>query len=115
MSKGRILYIDDSEVFLERVRTVLTDAGYDVIATAQTVGTARHLTACDIVLVDFHMPWFDRPMNPILREIESKPTCPQKIFRSSRRHHHTLMKPHRIHRPLRDGKFSDGCAVILAG
>lgn len=59
MSKGRILYIDDSEVFLERVRTALGDAGYEVVATTQTVGAARHLTGCDLVLVDFHMPGFD--------------------------------------------------------
>ncbi len=59
VSKGRVLYIDDSEVFLERVRTALGDAGYEVVATTQTVGAARHLAGCDLVLVDYHMPGFD--------------------------------------------------------
>jgi len=59
VSKGRVLYIDDSEVFLERVRTALGDAGYEVVATTQTVGAARHLAGCDLVLVGYHMPGFD--------------------------------------------------------
>ncbi len=58
-AKGRILVIDDSEVLLSRVKSALGAAGYEVIATTQTVGTARHLQGCDLVVVDFHMPGFD--------------------------------------------------------
>jgi len=57
--KGRVLVIDDSEVLLNRIRGALVAAGYEVIATAQTVGTARHLQGCDLVVVDYHMPGFD--------------------------------------------------------
>lgn len=58
-SRGRILVIDDSEVLLSRVKSALAASGYEVIATTQTVGTARHLQGCDLVVVDFHMPGFD--------------------------------------------------------
>lgn len=58
-TRGRILVIDDSEVLLSRVRSALAASGYEVIATAQTVGTARHLSGCDLVVVDYHMPGFD--------------------------------------------------------
>jgi DNA-binding NarL/FixJ family response regulator len=57
MSKAeRILVIDDSEVILSKIRSVLLAAGFDVVTTAQTVGTARHLRGCDLVIVDYHMP-----------------------------------------------------------
>jgi two-component system, OmpR family, response regulator len=59
MSDGRILVIDDSEVVLAKVKAVLTEAGYDVQTTTQTVGAARFLRSCDLVLVDFHMPGID--------------------------------------------------------
>lgn len=58
-SKGRILVIDDSEVLLARIRGALVAAGYEVVATAQTVGTAKWLQTADMVIVDFHMPGFD--------------------------------------------------------
>jgi two-component system OmpR family response regulator len=59
MSEGRILVIDDSEVVLTRVKAVLSQAGYEVQTTTQTVGAARYLRTCDLVLVDFHMPGMD--------------------------------------------------------
>jgi CheY-like chemotaxis protein len=51
--------IDDSEVVLARVKSVLAAAGYDVQTTTQTVGTGRYLRSCDLVLLDFHMPGID--------------------------------------------------------
>lgn len=58
-TQGKILVIDDSEVILERIRAALGAAGYEVIATSQTVGNARHLKTCDLVILDFHMPGID--------------------------------------------------------
>jgi two-component system OmpR family response regulator len=54
----RILVIDDSEVMLSRIKRVLVEAGYDVIATDQVVGNGRHMKACDLAIIDFHMPGF---------------------------------------------------------
>jgi DNA-binding NarL/FixJ family response regulator len=59
MSEGRILVIDDSEVVLAQVKAVLSQAGYEVQTTTQTVGAARYLRTCDLALVDFHMPGID--------------------------------------------------------
>lgn len=59
MSEGRILVIDDSEVVLAKVKSVLTEAGYEVHTTTQTVGAARYLRSVDLVLLDFHMPGID--------------------------------------------------------
>jgi two-component system, OmpR family, response regulator len=56
---GKILIIDDSDVILDRVRQTLSGAGYDVITSNQTVGNARHLKNCDLVILDFHMPGID--------------------------------------------------------
>lgn len=55
----RILVIDDSEVVLSRIKAALTAAGFDVTTTTQTVGAARHLRGCDLVIVDYHMPGLD--------------------------------------------------------
>jgi two-component system OmpR family response regulator len=55
----RILVIDDSEVMLERIKSVLGQAGYEVIATTHIVGNARYLPTCDLVILDFHMPGLD--------------------------------------------------------
>lgn len=57
--KGRILLIDDSEAVLGVARGALASAGYEVVATTQTVGTARHLKECDLVVLDYHMPGLD--------------------------------------------------------
>ena len=57
MKKPRkILVIDDSAVMLERIKRALMGEGYEVIATSQLVGNARHLPTCDLVLIDYHMP-----------------------------------------------------------
>jgi DNA-binding response OmpR family regulator len=58
-SAGRVLVIDDSESMLEAISGGLSAAGFSVIATSQTVGAARHLKTCDLVIVDFHMPGLD--------------------------------------------------------
>ena len=55
----RIVIIDDSELVLDQSRAVLVAAGYDVIATSQTVGASRHLGSADLVIIDLHMPGFD--------------------------------------------------------
>jgi two-component system, OmpR family, response regulator len=58
-SGGRILVIDDNEAVLASIQATLSAAGYDVVVTTQTVGAARHLKGCDIVLIDYHMPGLD--------------------------------------------------------
>jgi two-component system, OmpR family, response regulator len=55
----RILVIDDSEVMLARIKKALVADGHTVTTTAQTVGNARHLAACDLVIIDYHMPGID--------------------------------------------------------
>ncbi len=55
----RILIIDDSAPMLEAVAAGLRAEGFDVITTNQTVGAARHLGSCDLVILDFHMPGLD--------------------------------------------------------
>jgi CheY-like chemotaxis protein len=55
----RILVIDDSEVMLARIKKALVADGYTVTTTAQTVGNARHLASCDLVIIDYHMPGID--------------------------------------------------------
>lgn len=52
----RILVIDDSETLLSRIKRALLAQSYEVIATTQLVGNARHLPGCDLVIVDYHMP-----------------------------------------------------------
>jgi two-component system OmpR family response regulator len=61
MRKGHIgprhiLVIDDSEVLLSRIKKALVDDGHIVTTTTQTVGNARHLANCDLVIIDYHMP-----------------------------------------------------------
>src|SRR3954447_22135938 len=55
----RILVIDDSEVMLARIKKALVADGHMVTTTAQTVGNARHLASCDLVIIDYHMPGID--------------------------------------------------------
>jgi len=57
--KGRIVVIDDNDAVLASISTVLTGAGYDVVATTKTVGTARHLKDAQLVIIDYHMPGLD--------------------------------------------------------
>jgi DNA-binding NarL/FixJ family response regulator len=51
-----ILVIDDSEVLLSRIKKALVEDGHMVTTTTQTVGNARHLATCDLVIIDYHMP-----------------------------------------------------------
>lgn len=69
MTEGRILVIDDSEFVLARVKSVLSQAGYEVQTTTQTVGAGRYLRTCDLVLLDFHMPGIDGGM--VLESLKS--------------------------------------------
>ncbi|MBM4363575.1 MAG: response regulator [Deltaproteobacteria bacterium] len=79
--KGRILIIDDSEALLGVARAALTPAGYEVVTTAQTVGAARHLRECDLVLVDFHMPGLDgRAVLQSLRAAASASASPPLFY-----------------------------------
>jgi DNA-binding NarL/FixJ family response regulator len=55
----RILVIDDSEIILSRIKKALADDGHLVTVTTQTVGNARHLASCDLVIIDYHMPGLD--------------------------------------------------------
>ena len=57
--RRRILVIDDNEAVLSSIVTILQGAGYDVVATQQTVGAARHLKGCELVIIDYHMPGLD--------------------------------------------------------
>ncbi|HZU81978.1 MAG TPA: response regulator [Polyangiaceae bacterium] len=52
----RILIIDDSEVMLSRMKRAMLSAGYDVVTTTHVVGNARHITSCDLIIIDYHMP-----------------------------------------------------------
>jgi CheY-like chemotaxis protein len=54
----RILVVDDSTVTLARVSRALTEAGYEVVATDRVVGNGRHLSSCDLAIIDFHMSGF---------------------------------------------------------
>ncbi len=56
MTKASILIIDDSEAVLAQAKSALTEAGYDVTATTQTVGVGSQLSSCDIVMIDYFMP-----------------------------------------------------------
>ena len=58
-SSSRILVIDDSDAVLARVANRLGAAGYEVVTTNQTVGAARHLPGCELVILDYHMPGID--------------------------------------------------------
>ena len=55
-ASGKIMIIDDSEIVLARVQARLSREGYEVIALSNPATAARHLPACDLVLIDFHMP-----------------------------------------------------------
>jgi serine/threonine-protein kinase len=58
-ARRKILVIDDSETVLDRLGAALRTAGYDVVTTARTVGTARHIAGCDLAILDYHMPGID--------------------------------------------------------
>jgi CheY-like chemotaxis protein len=59
VSGHHILVIDDSEVMLARIKKALLADGHTVTTTTQTVGNARHLSSCDLVIIDYHMPGID--------------------------------------------------------
>jgi two-component system OmpR family response regulator len=86
MSKiKRILVVDDSEVMLERIKRALVLEGYDVLATTQIIGNARHLPTCDLVLIDYHMPGLDGgSVVASLRSLAStiKNACPLFVYTS---------------------------------
>ena len=51
-----VVVVDDSFVVLDRVRHVLSGAGYDVRATNEPRSAGPLLRGADLVIVDFHMP-----------------------------------------------------------
>jgi serine/threonine-protein kinase len=55
----RVLVIDDSEIILDKVKHALEGDGFEVTTTTRTVGNARHLATCDLVIIDYHMPGLD--------------------------------------------------------
>lgn len=57
--KPKILVIDDSEVVLGQVKARLAREGYEVATTTQTVGAARLMLGCELVVIDYHMPGMD--------------------------------------------------------
>ena len=59
MRKPSILIVDDSEAVLVQSKRALSDAGYEVITTSQTVGLGSYLSACDLLLIDYFMPGFN--------------------------------------------------------
>ena len=74
MSKGpqqgqTILVIDDSEVMLERIKKALVADGHTVTTTTHTVGSARYLPSCALVIIDYHMPGIDGAT--VLRSLKS--------------------------------------------
>ncbi len=56
---GHVLVIDDQEHVLVRVSNALRSVGVEVVVTSQTVGAARFLRGCELVLLDYHMPGLD--------------------------------------------------------
>lgn len=50
--------VDGSRVMLTRISRALTEAGYEVVATDNVVGNGRHLSTCDLAIIDFHLPGF---------------------------------------------------------
>lgn len=58
-AKRRVLAIDDSEIILSKIKRALEEDGIEVITSTRTVGNARHLVDCDLVIIDYHMPGLD--------------------------------------------------------
>jgi DNA-binding NarL/FixJ family response regulator len=54
--KGHILLVDDSTLMLHRATNALISAGYQVTATADPSGLSQKIRACDLAIIDFHMP-----------------------------------------------------------
>jgi DNA-binding NarL/FixJ family response regulator len=53
---GKLLIIDDSQVFLDRLKVRLQREGYSVVTSSAPIGASTELPACDLVILDFHMP-----------------------------------------------------------
>jgi serine/threonine protein kinase len=58
-SKRRVLVIDASEETLVRIRRALESDGYEVVTTTRTVGNARHIPTCDLVIIGYDVPGID--------------------------------------------------------
>jgi serine/threonine-protein kinase len=58
-AKRRVLAIDDSEIILAKIKKALEEDGIEVITTTRTVGNAKYLVDCDLVIIDYHMPGLD--------------------------------------------------------
>ncbi|OIP36528.1 MAG: hypothetical protein AUK47_14910 [Deltaproteobacteria bacterium CG2_30_63_29] len=57
-AKKKVLVIDDSEIVLDVVQSILEDAGYEVVCSANPFGSFLALTReqPDLVLLDLSMP-----------------------------------------------------------
>jgi DNA-binding NarL/FixJ family response regulator len=53
---GKLLIVDDSQVFLDRIKVRLQREGYSVVTSSAPIGASMDLPACDLVILDFHMP-----------------------------------------------------------
>jgi CheY-like chemotaxis protein len=53
---GKLLLIDDNELALARVKARLQREGYHVQTTSRPLELQREQLACDLVIIDFHMP-----------------------------------------------------------
>jgi two-component system, OmpR family, response regulator len=75
---GRILIVDDNVTVLSSVTEHLKNAGYDVVATDRTVGIAKHIVGCDLVIIDYHMPGIDGQdvLKSLRRATEGSATAP---------------------------------------
>jgi DNA-binding NarL/FixJ family response regulator len=53
---GKLLVIDDNQLFLERIKVRLQREGYSVVTSSAPIGASTELPSCDLVILDFHMP-----------------------------------------------------------
>jgi CheY-like chemotaxis protein len=53
---GKLLIIDDSQAFLDRIKARLQREGYSVVTSSAPVSASTDLPSCDLVILDFHMP-----------------------------------------------------------
>jgi len=60
--KRRVLFVDDSEIVLEKAREALTEGGYDVVTAVSAAAADMHIHADnrpDIIILDVMMPMLD--------------------------------------------------------
>ena len=57
MASGKILIVDDDKEFLEELREVLVNTGYEVVAVADGIAASKaaRVTRPDVILLDLRM------------------------------------------------------------